>query len=205
MGSRYSRCVHSAAGNALLLATLLAAAGCAYTCHDYPRFAEPVPDTPWTLKGNVERYHHEDWKQGPGSWPHWKARDDDRYRLELVPVHADTAWWNGGRVDLEDVVVLAGADTIAIRWAEKNDRYLLDRDRVDPLGRPRPHQLRYGRYEFVSAFFPLAVPVPDTLVVEGVLREVDRRTRAERARRPFRARVVVDEHRRWHIADMFES
>jgi hypothetical protein len=205
MGSRHRRSARSPAGSALLLAALLATAGCAYTCHVYPRFAEPVPGTAWTIKGTVDRYHHEDWKQGPGSWPHWKARDDDRYRLELAPVHADTTWWREGRIDLVEVVVRAGADTIPVVWAEKSDLYLLHRHRIDFRGRPWPHELKYGRYGFVSEFFPLARPVPDTLVVEGILLEIDRKSRAVRARQPFRAEAIVDKHRRWHIADMIES
>ena len=205
MGSRHHRSARSLAGSALLLITLLSGGGCAYTCHDYPRFTESLPDSTWTIAGSVDRYHHEDWVQGPGSWPHWKARDDDRYRLELVPVHADTTWWNDGRIDLVEVTVVAGTDTIPMHWAGKSDLYLLHHDRTDYFGKPRPHRLRYGRYEFVSDFFPLALPVPDTLVIEGILVETDSETRAVRARRPFRVEAVIDKHRRWHIADMIES
>lgn len=192
----------------LLLLAVLAAGGCSYVCIGYKEFSLPisaaeVPGGPWTLNGGVDRFHREDWQSGPGSWPHWPPRKDDRYRLRVWPVAADTTIWDGGRVDLIRVRVLAGVDTIPVVWAEVVDQSVRFADRTWPSGRPRPWELRYGKLEFVGEFFELGWNLPDTLFIEGVI-EI-RAADGSRAESPFHTFSIKDSHVRWSIVDMAES
>jgi hypothetical protein len=190
-------------GGSLLLLACCLLAGCAYTCHSYLPFRETVEPERWVVQGDIDRYRPADWKPGPGIWPHWSADADDRYRLELVPVAADTTWWERGEVAIENVVVTAGVRRVRVEWATVVDLVQEAAERPVPLY--RHHALKYGKFRFESAFFGIPVPVPDTLHVdyELVLKETD--SSAETVRRLLRSCAVVERHRRWHIVDMSES
>lgn len=194
----------------LPLLMVLALGGCSYVCHSYSDFSEPVtvaqdPVGSWKLSGRVDRYHREGWQAGPGSWPHWAPEKDDRYRLVLRPVAADTAFWAGATVDLDSVAVIAGRDTFEISWAEVEDLPVkhAGRRRSYLPNDPWPWPLTDGKLQFTSEFFQLGSNLPDTLFIEGVL-EIQPTGQPPRHRR-FRAISIKDPHVRWSIVDMAES
>jgi hypothetical protein len=187
---------------ALLLPTV---AGCTYMCHDY-NFIEPVVDGGnWRVQGQVYRYWPGDWEPPPGSWGHWRAEDGDRYQLWLVPVAADTAFWVGGDVELENARVYAGPDTINIVWIETIDMVEAYKDRIGPTGDPQPHLIEHGKRSFRSDYFHLTKPVPDTLSVEFDLNLIDSASEAVITVWHISSSAVADRHRRWDIVDMLES
>jgi hypothetical protein len=174
-------------------------------CHDYV-FTEPSVDGgAWRVDGRVHRYHPEDWGDPPGNWPHWKANEDDRYKLTLVPVAEDTAYWENGDVDIVNVRIMAGADTIPVTWSEVIDMIEAYKDRISPIGKPQPQQIRFGKRSFESAYFHISLPVPDTLQIEFELELIDSGTREVIDTWKITTSAVIDRHRRWHIVDMSQS
>jgi hypothetical protein len=141
----------------------------------------------------------------PGSWSHWKAEEDDRYQIKLVPVARDTTWWTGGDVEISDVTVIAAGDTIPLSWSEKTDLVEKYRDFISPAGKKQPQELKWGKMEFESEFFFIPLPVPDTLHVEFELELIDLESGEVIDKLRFETPAVIDRHRRWHIVDMIES
>lgn len=197
----------------LILAIILPIfGGCSYVCHNYTDFSQPLlvqseDGGTWTLKGQIERFHREDWQSGPGSWPHWAPAKDDRYRLTLVPLPADTTFWSGSTIYVTEVMVIADLETIPVVWAEVADLPEKHADRRRTyVGRPLwPWPLSEGRLEFTSEFFNLGYNLPDTLVIEGRLDIRSCGSGETIGNVPFRALSLKETHRRWAIADMSES
>lgn len=188
---------------ALLAALCLALAGCAYTCHTYLPFTEPVATDGWVVKGDIDRYRPADWNPGPGSWTHWSAEDGDRYLLKMRPVALDTTYWERGEVELRNVFVTAGGVRQRIEWGEVVDRAEEAASRQAPLR--RTCELKHGKVRFESVFFHIHTPVPDTLWIDYELVLKDPGAHVPRQLWRLRSPAVIEKHRRWHIVDMAES
>jgi hypothetical protein len=187
-----------------LFASTLLLGGCTYVCHDYT-FVEPAVDGGrWHVDGRVYRYRPEDHKP-PGSWPHWKAEEEDRYKLILTPVAADTSYWDTGDVYIRNSRIAAGDYTITVSWLEIVDLVKTHRDRISPAGKAQPHLLEWGKTSFESDFFHIPLPVPDTLNVEFELELIDSGTGAVTETWKISTPAVIDRHRRWSIVDAIES
>jgi hypothetical protein len=174
-------------------------------CHGF-EYVEPVVDSgEWVVKGTVTRSRPEDWHPGPGSWPHWSADPDDRYTLTLVPVAADTTFWSVGDVDIVKARIVAGRDTIDVRWAEIVDESEAIKGKTDANGQPMRVRLEFGKRTFQSELFFLAVPVPDTLLIDFELELLDSATHQIQKLLKVRTTAIADRHRRWDIVDMANS
>ena len=203
-----------------LAAVLCLLGGCTYVCHRYEGFEEVVADSGWQIEGRVIREHAEGKAPTKYSLPHWGARDDDRYRLRLVPISPDSSFWDDGDVEIAGVRIIAGQDTIALGWAEKEPTYdnvVAERkilhsadgyyrntpysEWYEEYGRPRA----FRKFTFISEYFPLSKPVPDILAVEYELLILDAATGEPVSRWRFRSEAVIDRHRRWVVVDGIES
>ena len=188
----------------ILLISLLAG-GCTYVCHDYDFIEPSVDEGRWSVSGRLYRYMPEDYGDPPGSWSHWKAEEDDRYRLVLTPVAADTTFWLSGDVEIRDAKVFAVGDTVPVPWREKIDLVEKYRDWVSPTGERRPQQLEWGKMSFESDYFFIPFPVPDTLWIEFELDLLDLESGEVIDELRIKTPAVIDRHRRWSIVDAIES
>ena len=203
-----------------LAAVLSLLGGCTYVCHRYEEFDAVIPGNGWRIEGSVYRQHAEGRAPTKYSLPHWGARDDDRYSLELVPVAPDSAFWVGGDVEIIGVRVIADQDTMNLRWAECDhtyERVIAERKVLHSAGGyfsrtpyskwydESGYELAFRRYTFNSEYFQLKKPVPDVLTIEYELVLLDKATREPISRWKFRSEAVVNRHRRWVVMDGIES
>lgn len=180
-----------------LFVLLIPLAGCAYVCHDYPRFEQNFPQDAWRIKGKIERFHAEGYRSGPGSWPHWPSKKDDRYRITLIPIARDTTIWTHGSVHILRPEIAWAGEKRNLEWSEIQD---LQKDAKKWNGAPRFHSLANGKYRFTSEFFPIGTAaVPDTLWFHGIL-QVE-------SQKPIRLDIPcpIDLHVRWGIIDAATS
>lgn len=175
--------------------------GCTYMCHRYDGFEEEIPSSGWRIDGSIFRWYAEDRVPAKYSTPHWGARNDDRYWLTMVPVAPDSGYWAGGDVELVNVWVIAGQDTLSIEWEERIS--IFDKPKNFTAGRGEGYERASVRFN--SKSFHLSKPVPDILLIEYEFVIFDKETREALSSWNLRSTAVVDRHRRWVIMDGIES
>lgn len=204
----------------LLVSVLFLLGGCTYVCHRYDSFEAVIPNSDWKIRGKIFRQHAEGRAPTKYSLPHWGARDDDRYYLEMVPVAPDSGFWDGGHVEFVGVKIIADQDTVNLSWAEIENTYdkvISERKKLHaPGGYYRNSSYsdwyeEYGRarafhkFTFISEYFHVSKRVPDVLTVEYELLIFDGKTSEPTSRWKLRSKAQVDRHRRWVFIDGIES
>jgi hypothetical protein len=79
------------------------------------------------------------------------------------------------------------------------------KDRIGPIGKPQPQQIKFGKRSFESAYFHISLPVPDTLRIEFELDLLDTGSGMIINTWKISTRAVINRHRRWSIVDMSQS
>ena len=157
----------------------------------------------WVVYVDVERGRADalpEWARG--SWPHWGASEDDRYRLEVWPVSEDSTAWQGISIEFGPAQVAFGDSVLEVSWDVIEDARI---DSVSGLESYREHRRARAPLLFWSVEFHLPKPVPDSLYITFEMRVLEMRTGAVLYSETVRAVAVVERHRRWGIIDAIES
>ena len=188
----------------LLAASTFSVSGCSYVCHNYQPFTTDVSQGAWRIEGRVGRQQREDIPPAPGSVHHWRPDDRDRWWVELIPIARDTSYWDSDDVELADLLVVAGTDTIRLAWNVKVDLVQQAREYIYADGTHQNHGLEYGKFRFESIFFNLPKDVPVILGIQCrmIMRDAD--TGAVDSWFPLELKAVLDRHSRWDIVDAAE-
>lgn len=178
--------------------------GCSYVCHSYKPFAIQAFDGEWQIRGVVNRRQREDAPQAPGSVHHWPPDARDRWWVELTPIARDTTWWDHGDVDLRDLIVVAGNDTIRLTWEKKVDLAREAEENIYADGSHAIHRRTSGMYRFESAYFHLPEDAPPALTVRCRLVLTDADSGRVVSERPLEFKAILDRHRRKDVSDLID-